>query len=156
MGLLFEGPTEPRMPSARGTGGKGKNKDRSTVAGADVTLVDFGISAKTAGSRNRRKSWKAFANDNDKTDHCEDTETEDDDAVKRRYPSNVSSNISSSLTKTFCHHCRRSTSRPKMRCTHIRKSTGDQCRKLYCDLCIQKRYVHGTSYTVIISYRKDC
>jgi len=41
---------------------------------------------------------------------------------------------------TFCHHCRRKTKRPKMRCTLIRESTGVQCRKLYCDLCIERRY----------------
>ncbi|KAI0249443.1 hypothetical protein BJV78DRAFT_695653 [Lactifluus subvellereus] len=27
-----------------------------------------------------------------------------------------------------------------MRCTQIRASTGEPCRKLYCDLCIEKRY----------------
>ena len=88
------------------------------------------------------KSWKAFAGDNDKTDQYEDTETEDDYAEERHNPLNMSSNLS---PRKFCHHCRRGTSRPKMRCTRINKWTREQCRKLYCDLCIQKRYVHGTS-----------
>jgi hypothetical protein len=100
------------------------------------------------------KSWKAFAGDSDKTDHYEDTETEDDDAEEQPIPSNMSSNLPSSLTTTFCHHCRRGTSRPKMRCTRINKSTREQCRKLYCDLCIQKRYVYGTSCSTTFSFRK--
>ncbi|KAH9069551.1 hypothetical protein EDB83DRAFT_2373169 [Lactarius deliciosus] len=31
----------------------------------------------------------------------------------------------------FCHHCRSTTRRPKMRCTN--------CRNLFCDRCIENR-----------------
>lgn len=132
MGLLFEnstnGSTGPRSPSHHGAGGKGKNKEVNNAT-ADRT-------------RKRRKSWrKALADENDNTDQCEDTDTESHDAVTRPYLSNVSNKLSSSVTATFCHHCRRKTSRPKMRCTRTKGRNGGQCRKMYCDLCIEKRCV---------------
>ncbi|KZT00884.1 uncharacterized protein LAESUDRAFT_521702 [Laetiporus sulphureus 93-53] len=40
---------------------------------------------------------------------------------------------------TFCHQCRRSTSHEKMRCTEI-KETGEKCGKLFCVVCVVKRY----------------
>ena len=64
-----------------------------------------------------------------------------DGAVAQPYLLNVSDTSSSSLTTTFSHFCRRKTFRPKMCCTHIKESTGKQCQKMYCDLCIQKRCV---------------
>ena len=143
MGLLFEnstdGGTVSRPPPARGAGGKGKNKDTATVDGADARQ---NTGARACGTRERRKSWRqALADENDNTDECEDTDTESHDTVARPYLSNVSNNLSSSVTATFCHHCRRKTFRPKMCCTRIRESTGQQCQKFYCDLCIQKRCV---------------
>ncbi|KAN0136407.1 hypothetical protein V8E53_005775 [Lactarius tabidus] len=44
---------------------------------------------------------------------------------------------------TFCHHCRCKTRRPKMRCILMVASAGEQCRKLFCDGCIEKWYVPG-------------
>jgi len=128
VGLLFENSTEggtvSSQPSARGTGGKGKKKD-TTVAGAGARQIGTGIDARARGARKRRKSWrKTLADDN-----------ESPDRVPRRYLSKVSN------TATFCHHCRRKTFRPKMCCTRIRESNGTQCRKMYCDHCIQKRCV---------------
>ncbi len=103
--------------------------------------------------RIRTKSWrKALAEEGRDTD---DTDTEIDDgeesdephldvrAARRTSlssPSPSSASLQALLTLTFCHHCRRKTTRPKMRCTTIRESTGVQCRKLYCNLCIEKRY----------------
>ena len=147
MSLLFENSTDggalSRPPSARGAGGKGKNKDTATVDGVDARQIDTGICARTGSTRIRAKSWrKTLADDNDDTDYCKDTYTEPHNTVARRYSSNVSNNVSSSsTTTTFCHHCRRKTFRPKMCCTQISDSTGRQCRKMYCDLCIQKRCV---------------
>ncbi|KAH9012156.1 hypothetical protein EDB84DRAFT_1536946, partial [Lactarius hengduanensis] len=40
---------------------------------------------------------------------------------------------------TFCHHCRSTTRRPKMRCTLIKASTEMRCRNLFCDRCIENR-----------------
>ena len=139
MGLLFENSTDggsvSPSPSPRGGDGKGKNKDTATVDGADATQIDTGVNAK----RERRKSWrKALADDDD---GCDDTDTGSYDTVARPYLSNVSNNLSSSVTKTFCHHCRRKTFRPKMCCTRTNESTGKQCGKLFCDLCIQRRCV---------------
>jgi len=114
--------------------------------------------------RIRRKSWrKALA---DESEDSEDTDgAADDDRVEqcldvgvaRRStsshlpPSEASASALASASAsvrlrvlmgeaTFCHHCRRKTKRPKMRCTLIRESTGVQCRKLYCDLCVERRY----------------
>ena len=142
MELLFENSTDgtvSRSPSARGTGGKGKKKeDTETIDDADVhpRQIDTDINAR-GGTRERRKSWrKALADDND---DYEESDTES--TVARPCLSNVSNNLSSSVTATFCHHCRRKTFRPKMCCTDIKESTGKQCGKMYCDLCIQKRCV---------------
>jgi hypothetical protein len=140
--LLFEnstdGGTVSRPPSAHGAGGKGKSKD-TTV---DARQINTGTNKRTGSTRKRRKSWrKALADKNDSTDHCEDTDTESHDTVARPYLSNVSNNLSSSVTATFCHHCRRKTLRPKMCCTRIKESTGKQCGKMFCDHCIQKRCV---------------
>ncbi|KAH9019915.1 hypothetical protein EDB83DRAFT_119714 [Lactarius deliciosus] len=41
---------------------------------------------------------------------------------------------------TLCHHYRCKTPLPKMRCMLIKASTDEQCRNLFCDLCIDKRY----------------
>jgi hypothetical protein len=146
MGLLFEnstdGDTVSRPPSAHGPGGKGKNKDTATVDGADARQINTGINGRAGGTRKRRKSWRqALADEDDNTDHCEDTDTESHDTVARPYLSNVSNNLSSSVTRTFCHHCRCKTFRPKMSCTRINKSTRKPCRKMYCDSCIEKRWV---------------
>jgi hypothetical protein len=148
MGLLFDDPTDgdfvSRLPPVRGPDGKGKDEDKATVAGADTMQIGFDIGARAGGTRIRRKSWRkalADGDDDDKTDHCEDTDAGADGAVVRRHSPNMSSNPSSSLDATYCHHCRRNTFKPKMRCTHIRESTGEQCRKLFCDLCVERRYV---------------
>jgi hypothetical protein len=146
MELLFEdstdGGTVSRPPSPHGADGEGKNKGTATVDGADARQINTDIRARAGSARKRRKSWrKALADENDNKDHCEDTNTESHDTVARPYLSNVSNNLSSSVTKSFCHHCRCKTFRPKMCCTRINESTRKQCRKMYCDLCIQKRCV---------------
>ncbi|KAH9019920.1 hypothetical protein EDB83DRAFT_2433798, partial [Lactarius deliciosus] len=58
---------------------------------------------------------------------------------KKRTQASLSSGV---LTGglTFCHHCRSTTRRPKMRCTLIKASTEMRCRNLLCDRCIEKRY----------------
>ncbi|KAH9069589.1 hypothetical protein EDB83DRAFT_2373550, partial [Lactarius deliciosus] len=58
---------------------------------------------------------------------------------KRRSPASSSSGVLP-WGLTFCHHCRRKTPLPKMRCTLIKASTDEQCRNLFCELCIEKRY----------------
>ena len=146
MGLLFEnstdGGTVSRPPSAHGAGGKGKSKDTATVDGAYARRINTDINGREGDARKRRKSWRqALADEDDNTDHCEDTDTESHDTVARPYLSNVSNNLSSSATRTFCHHCRCKTFRPKMSCTRINKSNGRQCRKMYCENCIEKRCV---------------
>ena len=112
----------------------------------------------------RRKSRrKALADENEDSEITDGAADDDDDeqcldvGVTRRStssnlsPSEASASALASASAsvrlrvlmgeaTFCHHCRRKTKRPKMRCTLIRESTGEQCRKLYCDLCIEKRY----------------
>ncbi|KAI0249439.1 hypothetical protein BJV78DRAFT_695445 [Lactifluus subvellereus] len=129
MGLLFQDTTDCDFvppPSVAGEVGKGKGK---AVAGAGSV-------------RRRRKSWcKALADNNDTAavedhdgDDDEDQEIEGTPSVSPLLPSLQMSELS------FCHHRRQKTHQPKMRCTQIGVSTGEPCRKLYCDLCIEKRY----------------
>jgi hypothetical protein len=47
----------------------------------------------------------------------------------------------SSSGMTLCHHCKRKTPWPKMRCTLIVTSVGVLCRKLFCNACVEKRCV---------------
>ena len=112
--------------------------------------------------RIRTKTWrKALADENEDS---EDTNDDPDDdveqsldvgAARRRSassnpsPSEASASLRLQVLSgeaiTFCHHCRCKSKRPKMRCTFIRESTGVQCRKLYCDGCIEKRYAFPPS-----------
>jgi hypothetical protein len=135
MGLLFQDPTDGDfVPSSSLAGKTGKGKSKA---------VDGTKRAVTWGARKRRKSWrKARADSYDDTvagdddrDHDKDQDIEGTPPASSSLPSLQSSEL------TFCHHCRRKTRRPKMRCTQIRASTGEPCRKLFCDLCIEKRCV---------------
>jgi hypothetical protein len=115
--------------------------------------------------RFRTKTWrKALADENEDSEDTNDAPDDDDDDVEQSLDVGVarrrsaSSNLSPSEASaslrlqvlsgeaiTFCHHCRCKSKRPKMRCTFIRESTGVQCRKLYCDGCIEKRYAFPPS-----------
>ena len=142
------------------------SKGKVTVAGAARTRTVVGGGRIGAGNvRIRTKTWrKALADENEDSEDTDTDDAADDDDVEQclddvdvaaRRQRSTSSNLSpseasaSSLRlqvlrgeeKTFCHHCRCKTRRPKMRCTFIRESTGVQCRKLYCKGCIEKRYV---------------
>ncbi|KAH9012643.1 hypothetical protein EDB84DRAFT_931517 [Lactarius hengduanensis] len=104
----------------------------------------------------RRKSWRKELADEAEVgeNNDSDDESEDDDGPrahavsapvftnarrKKRTPASSSSGV---LTGglTFCHHCRSTTRRPKMRCTLIKASTEMRCRNLFCDRCIENRY----------------
>ena len=41
----------------------------------------------------------------------------------------------------YCHLCRCNKRRPNMRCIVIDASRGERCHKVYCDGCVEKRYV---------------
>jgi len=120
-GLLFQDPADGEFvppPS------KGKGKVR--VVGGAGRRIDAG------DVRIRTKSWRrALAEENEESEANTDTEFNESAAAETAMLS----------TTTYCHHCRCKTTRPKMRCTRIRGSTGTQCCKLYCNLCIEKRYV---------------
>ncbi|KAH9069596.1 hypothetical protein EDB83DRAFT_2373631, partial [Lactarius deliciosus] len=104
----------------------------------------------------RRKSWrKELADDvEDGRDDGSDDESSSDygpraHAIsapvftnahrKKRSPASSSSGVLPGGL-AFCHHCRRKTPLPKMRCTLIKASTDEQCHNLCCELCIEKRY----------------
>jgi hypothetical protein len=108
---------------------------------ANTVQFNTDVDARADGRRKRRKSWPKALVDDSSTDLSNDTDTESHDAVARPYLSNVSSISSSLLITTFFHLCRCKMFRPKMCCTHIKESTGKQCRKMYRDLCNQKRCV---------------
>jgi hypothetical protein len=121
-GLLFQDPADGEFvppPS------KGKGKVR-VVGGAD----DAGRRIDAGDVRIRTKSWrKALAEENEESEANTDIEVNESAAAEML------------STATYCHHCRCKSTRPKMRCTRIRASTGTQCCKLYCNSCIEKRYV---------------
>ncbi|OJA10717.1 hypothetical protein AZE42_04276 [Rhizopogon vesiculosus] len=49
------------------------------------------------------------------------------------------------LKKSFCHQCRNTTKRPKMRCSKRHPGPGRQtCGKLFCNRCILNRYPEHT------------
>jgi hypothetical protein len=123
-GLLFQDPVDGEFvppPS------KGKDKIR-VVGKADTTVRRINAGE----ARIRTKSWrKALAEENKESDANTDTEVNE----------SVADETAMLSMKTYCHHCRCKTTRPKMRCTRIRASMSTQCCKLYCNLCIEKRYV---------------
>ncbi|KAH9963612.1 hypothetical protein BC827DRAFT_1193088 [Russula dissimulans] len=116
-------------------GGTGHEDRDKVVASARRIVVN--------GKQKRRKSWrKALADENQshKDTDTDNTDTEDDRNVDGVRPTLSSLSSLLNAERTFCHHCRRKTCRPKMRCTLIRKNTGIPCGKMYCDLCIERRY----------------
>ncbi|KAI9436041.1 hypothetical protein H4582DRAFT_496407 [Lactarius indigo] len=151
MGMLFENTSDDDFVPASGLG---KGKDRAVVADGVVESPES-VAAAT-GSRMRRKSWRKELADEVEVRHNDDSDNEssNDDGPrthaisapaltnarrKKRTPASSSSGVLPGGL-TFCHHCRRKTPRPKMRCTLIKTSRDEQCRNLFCDLCIEKRY----------------
>ncbi|KAH9011690.1 hypothetical protein EDB85DRAFT_1101445 [Lactarius pseudohatsudake] len=151
MGMLFENTSDDDfMPPS----GLGKGKGRAVVVDGIVELSESVAAA--AGSRMRRKSWRKELADEAEVgeNNDSDDESEDDDGPrahavsapvftnarrKKRTPASSSSGVLPGGL-TFCHHCRSTTRRPKMRCTLIKASTEKRCRNLFCDRCIEKRY----------------
>lgn len=56
-----------------------------------------------------------------------------------RPPGGVTHGIPNTAEKTFCHHCRNTTNRLKMRCSND-VGGGQACGKRFCQRCIEKRY----------------
>ncbi|KAI9452344.1 hypothetical protein F5148DRAFT_1236421 [Russula earlei] len=119
-------------PSTGSTGGKGRGK-----------AEPGGRPIRANNTRIRRKSWRKTLADENKQHEDADTdtiETRDDRNFDAMRPTLSSLTLLLNAETTFCHHCRRKTRRPKMRCTRIKEKTGVPCGKMYCDLCIEKRY----------------
>jgi len=53
---------------------------------------------------------------------------------------------SEAFESSFCHHCRRTTTKPKMQCSKLRQDR-QICGKLFCDRCIIQRSVISPSST---------
>jgi hypothetical protein len=129
-GLLFQDSADGEFVPPPG---KGKGKVR-VVGGADADVAGRRMGA--SDSRIRTKSWRqALADENEESKADTDAEVDETAATETTMAAMAM------IMTSFCHHCRRRTTRPKMRCTRFRESTGVQCCKLYCDLCIEKRYV---------------
>ncbi|KAH9036066.1 hypothetical protein EDB84DRAFT_1437744 [Lactarius hengduanensis] len=132
MGMLYENTSDDdSMPPS----GLGKGKGRAVVVDGVVELSESVAAA--AGSRMRRKSWRKELADEAEVGHNDDSDNEGDDddgprahAIpvftnarrKNRTPASSSSGVLAGGL-TFCHHCRSTTRRPKMRCTLIKAST---------------------------------
>jgi len=145
MGLLFERASDddfvPPSPS------KGKDRAGESVEGVESVGV-----AAAAGRRIRTKSWRQVLAEEAETDYGGESEDgnplaaqavsapvlrDADHRAKRTRTTSSSGMLVDELT--FCHHCRRKTRRPKMCCTLVKEKTDEPCRKLFCDLCIEKR-----------------
>ncbi|KAI6038550.1 hypothetical protein EDC04DRAFT_3141465 [Pisolithus marmoratus] len=57
-----------------------------------------------------------------------------------RRPEGTTDDITNSAGKTFCHHCRNTTDRPKMRCSN-NVGGGQACGKRFCQRCIERRFL---------------
>ncbi|KAH9055280.1 hypothetical protein EDB87DRAFT_1338580 [Lactarius vividus] len=153
MGMLFENKSDDDFVPPSGLG-KGKGKSRAVVVDGVVELSESVAAA--AGSRMRRKTWRKeladeaeIGGNNDSSDESSDDDGPRAHAIsapvftnarrKKRTPASSTSGVLPGGL-TFCHHCRSTTRRPKMRCTLIKASTDKQCRNLFCDRCIEKRY----------------
>ncbi|KAI0292223.1 hypothetical protein B0F90DRAFT_281454 [Multifurca ochricompacta] len=140
IGMLFEDPIDG---DGDDLGSKGKSKAT--------------VNPQRIGARIRRKSWRKALGDEQTEQSVKKSGGRDE--YKNKYQEGPSAPASMSLRlrsptrpargsihssmpaeMTFCHHCRRKTRRPKMHCTRIKESTGQRCRKAFCDLCIEKRY----------------
>ena len=157
MGLLFAANASDDNFVPPSGMGKGKGKSRAVAMDSVVNSPErVGASSSTRVQRKRRP--KPFPDDAEtehriKDDH-DDHESDADsraraisapaplvlDARPKKRRRTTTTTSSSSSTWTFCHHCRCKSRRPKMRCSVIVASTGERCRKLYCDGCIEKRY----------------
>lgn len=56
-----------------------------------------------------------------------------------RPPEGIANGSPNTAEKTFCHHCRNTTNRLKMRCSND-IGGGQTCGKRFCQRCIEKRY----------------
>ncbi|KAI6112238.1 hypothetical protein EDD16DRAFT_1484920 [Pisolithus croceorrhizus] len=56
-----------------------------------------------------------------------------------RPPEGSANGSPNTVEKTFCHHCRNTTNRLKMRCSND-VGGGQTCGKRFCQRCIEKRY----------------
>ncbi|KAH9036078.1 hypothetical protein EDB84DRAFT_1198427 [Lactarius hengduanensis] len=140
MGTLFENTSDDDFvpPSELG-----KGKGRAVVV--DGVVESSESVAAAAGSRMRRKSWHNDGSDDESSSdygpraHAISAPVFTNARRKKRSPASSSSGVLP-WGLTFCHHCRRKTPLPRMRCTLIKASTDEQCRNLFCYLCIEERY----------------
>ena len=161
MDLLFAANTSDKdfVPPS----GEGKGKDKSRAIAMDGVINSPKSVGASSSTRIQRKRWRnPFPDETEpeyRAKHDDDIDDESDEAdplaraiyaptpvlldarpkKRRRTTTTISSSSLSILT--FCRHCRCKSRRPKMRCTAIVASAGERCRELYCDGCIEKRYV---------------
>ena len=147
MGLLFQNTSDDDFSPPSGLGrGKGKGKSRAASMDTQVeSPIGVGAAPAATVARIRKKSWrKTLADGDDEGDeelphmHAISAPVGLDARPKKRR--RILSSSSSSGQSTFCHHCRCTSLRPKMRCTKIAASTGKPCLKFFCQNCIEKRY----------------
>jgi hypothetical protein len=163
MGLLFAANASDDDFVPRSGLGKGKGKSRAVpMDGVVDSPESVGASSST---RVRRKRRRKLLSDETEAEHQvkhDDGEHESEEDGSRAHaistpapgllnarPKKRRRTLPTSGSMTYCHHCRCNTRRPKMRCTlMIDASAGEQCRKIYCDSCIEKRYAVRSLSTI--------
>ncbi|KAF8261305.1 hypothetical protein EI94DRAFT_813746 [Lactarius quietus] len=137
-----------------------KGQGQESAVTVDHGVLDSPQSVTTSSTRVRRKSRREAFPEEAEAAHCVKHDDGDDDSdqegnedtprvhaisapapvfldappQKRRQTSWPTGPM------TYCHHCRSTTRRPKMRYSRMDGSTGERCRKLFGMLCIGNRY----------------
>ncbi|KAM5536349.1 hypothetical protein V8D89_009947 [Ganoderma adspersum] len=105
----------PRGSVSPGKSKKGAGKGKDKARDIDKTQVKSGIGKGKGKGKEKEKTGGA-------------EEHQDGKAIRKL-----------AAQPTFCHQCRNTSTREKMRCSTIRDS-GDTCGLRYCSRCIERRY----------------
>ena len=158
MGLLFatNGSDEESLPPSGM--GKGRSKSRAVpMDGIVDSSESVSASSSTKVQRKRRrkplpdelKTEYRIKHDNDDGEHESDEADSRTRAISApaplldAHPKKCRRTTKTTTTGmlSYCHHCRYNTRRPIMRRTVIDASASERGSKVYCDDCIEERYV---------------
>ncbi|KAI9436869.1 hypothetical protein H4582DRAFT_364171 [Lactarius indigo] len=153
MGMLFENTSDDNFVPASGLG---KGKGRAVIADGVVESAESVAAA--AGSRMRRKSWRKELADKVELGTTTTATTKAPVTIVRADTQYLCLFLLMLVARNAPRHrrhqaCFRGGLRsatfagarhPGPRCTLIKASADEQCRALFCELCIEKRYPQMT------------